>query len=51
MGMSGSTYNARANEITKNYYNLLLATGRRHLTYTRKQIDGTTIYFINQYIS
>lgn len=47
MGMSGRTYNARSNEITKEYYHLLLATNRKHLTYTRQQQDGTIIYFMN----
>ena len=45
-GMSWSTYNARRNQITKEYYHILLATGRKHLTYTRIQQDGTEIYFI-----
>lgn len=42
--MSGRTYNNRSNEITKEYYNLLLARNR-DLVYTRTQQDGQTIYF------
>lgn len=46
MGMSHKTYNARAKQITKEYYNTLLATNRKHLTYTKVQQDGRTIYFL-----
>ena len=46
MGMSGSTYNARRNQITKEYYNSLLAVGKRDLVYSRKQQDGREIYFL-----
>ena len=46
MGMSWTTYNGRQKEITKQYYNDLLATGKRHLVYTRTQQDGQEIYFL-----
>ena len=47
MGMSGRTYNARRNEITKTFYNHLLATGKRNHVHTRNQQNGETIYFLN----
>ena len=47
MGMSGRTYNSRSNEITKDYYNILIATGRRHFVYTRVLQNGDTAYFMN----
>lgn len=46
MGMSWTTYNSRQNEISKQYYNDLLATGKRDKVYTRTQQDGQTIYFM-----
>jgi hypothetical protein len=44
--MSGRTYNARANEITKAYYHLLISQGKFNRVYSRKQQDGDVIYFI-----
>lgn len=51
MGMSGRTYNARQNEITKDYYFYLkraIADGLiKADIYETKQQDGQSIYFLN----
>jgi hypothetical protein len=51
MGMSGSTYRSRHNEITKGYYFFLIGEINRGNSkadvYTRIQQDGQTIYFLN----
>ena len=43
MGMSGTTYNSRSNEITKGYYNHLLSV-TRDLVYTVLRRNGSLIY-------
>jgi len=50
MGMSGATYNANSNQITKLYYHTLLEMGRFKDVYTKTLQNGHLAYFIyNQY--
>ena len=48
MGMSATIYNARANQITRSYYNQLISEGKKRLVYTKQQQNGTTIYFLSK---
>ena len=44
--MSGTTYNAWCNTITKQYYDALLTMGKRDMCYSYTDHMGNTHYFL-----